>query len=69
MYKFSERTCFNKFCRVLYKFLNIVYQAVWFYFAPFAVFVLSYMLPYWLGGFGGQEEEGAAEEAAKDALR
>ena len=67
VFKFAERSCFNKFCRVIYKILNIIYQAIWFYFAPFAVFILSYMLPYWLGGFG-LEEAGAEEEAA-DALR
>ena len=55
---FKQRSCLNKICRVLYKFLNIIYQAIWFYFAPFTVYILSYMVPFWLGGFN---EEGEAE--------
>ena len=49
--RFSDRTCCNKVCRCLYKLLNILYQAFWYYFAPFTVYILSYMLPFWLGSF------------------
>ena len=40
--KFSERSCFHKFARVLYKFTRSVYVSVIFYFVPFYVLYLNF---------------------------
>ena len=40
--KFTERTCFHRFARVIYKILRTIYVAVIFYFAPFVVIFLNF---------------------------
>ena len=40
--KFSERSCFHKFARVLYKSTRSVYVSVIFYFVPFYVLYLNF---------------------------
>ena len=54
---FCERGCWNGFWRVVFRINDIFYQTAWFYFAPFLVFFLSFLIPYWLGGYNEKEEE------------
>jgi hypothetical protein len=38
--KFSERSCYHKCARILYKILRSFYASVIFYFVPFSVFYI-----------------------------
>jgi len=49
--EFSDRTCGNKFYRVLYLLCKRFYQIVWFYFAPFIGLFATFFIPYALGGY------------------
>ena len=50
---YSDRDCWNFIGRVLYQCISLFYKVFWFYFAPFAAFILSYWLPFQLGGYKG----------------
>ena len=49
---FGDRGFWNGFWRIVYRFFAILFQAAWVYFAPFLVFWLSYLIPYWEGAYG-----------------
>ena len=48
---YSDRDFWNVLSRVLYQCISIFYKVFWFYFAPFAAFILSYWLPFQMGGY------------------
>ena len=48
---YEDRTFGNKVCRVLYSTLDVFYQAFWYYFAPFVVFYLTFIVPSNLGAY------------------
>lgn len=41
--KFSQRSCFHKLARIVYRFLRMVYVGVIFYFIPFSVMWLQWI--------------------------
>ena len=45
---FLDSTWGNMICFIVYKIMKTIYISVWFYFAPFAVILLSYEIPYLL---------------------
>ena len=49
----EDRDFSNLAHRVLYLLINVFYKVIWFYFAPFAAFILSYWLPFQMGGYAG----------------
>jgi hypothetical protein len=49
---FSERSCFHKFGRILYKVLRCFYVSVIFYFVPFTVMYLQWITIAPAGGHG-----------------
>lgn len=49
--RFREREFRNCMARIIYTFFNILFKAVWFYFPPFASFLLSYYIPFRRGGY------------------
>jgi hypothetical protein len=49
----SDRTCFHKVARILYRFLRALYVSVIFYLVPFCVFYIQYKF-----AVGLQKEEG-----------
>ena len=49
--RFREREFRNCVARIIYTFFNILFKAVWFYFPPFASFLLSYYIPFRRGGY------------------
>jgi len=42
--KFRDRTCYHKFIRTVYKMIRCFYAAYYFYFMPFTVVALTYMI-------------------------
>lgn len=46
----SSRTWLNWTCRMVYNLLKTIHTSVWFYFLPFSVIYLSYIVPYRLSG-------------------
>ena len=42
---FSERSCFHKFARVLYKVLRTFYVSCVYYFLPFGIILMQWMAP------------------------
>ena len=50
---FSERTCFHKFARVLYKVIRCLYISFVFYFAPYMILVIFWSTPATADTSGG----------------
>lgn len=48
---YKHRDFWNILGRVFYQCISIFYKVFWFYFAPFAAFILSYWLPFQMGGY------------------
>lgn len=48
---YSDRDFWNVSGRVMYQCICVFYKVFWFYFAPFAAFILSYWLPFQMGGY------------------
>lgn len=42
--KFSERTCFHKFARVVYKATRTFYAGFIYYFIPYSVFMIQFIV-------------------------
>ena len=57
---YSDRDFWNYLGRVLYQCICVFYKVFWFYFAPFAAFVLSYWLPFQMGGYEDTRRPAAA---------
>jgi len=45
----KDRDCCNKFMRMIYCILRLVYVALWFYFVPFLVLLMCYVVPRYYG--------------------
>lgn len=41
-FKWEQRTCWNKFCRLAYLLIKLIFASVWFYFIPFSSIYLSF---------------------------
>ena len=54
--KFTDRSCFHMFGRVLYRFIRIFYVSFIYYFIPYSILVV-----HWLTPDKFVEESGAAE--------
>lgn len=39
---------FGKLLRLIYKVLRVLHVSVWFYFLPYFVLLINYVLPLWL---------------------
>jgi hypothetical protein len=44
--KFSERSCFHKLARIIYRLFRMLYASVLFYFVPFLPFIIEFMHKY-----------------------
>ena len=49
----GDRDYCNLAFRFIYSLATIFYKVIWFYFAPFSAFILSYWIPFKLGGYEG----------------
>jgi len=52
----DERSEWSKNCRLLYKVLRVFFSVFYYYYSPFYVVLLSYLIPYY-GEFGSEGRE------------
>ena len=45
--RYSERTCGNKFLRLIYKVYRIMFVSWYFYFIPFYAMLLTFLIPFY----------------------